>query len=113
MAQKSTIQTIGSKGLVDNVGNVEVDTSNMTEEEKERAVFNIRHQARKMLRHALKTPFLQVYNKTLKGYTLQEIIKEVEEKRSDMTKSARDFVLNFKEEVIQEWIDDCNNSKNI
>lgn len=105
MANNKNVKTIGSKGVI-SPDDIELDTSKLTEEEKERAVANIRHQARKMIRQTFVTQFKQVYNKIKNGQTLQEIIQEVYDKKSNMTKSARDFVLNFKEEVIQEWIDD-------
>lgn len=102
---KSDVKTIGSKGVV-SADNIDVDMTAFSEEEKQRMVGNIRYQARKMIRHTMLSQFKQVYAKILKGQTLQEIIQEVYDKKSDMTKSARDFVTNFKEEVIQEWIDD-------
>jgi hypothetical protein len=103
------VKTIGSKGVVADPTKLELDTSNLTEEEKQKAVENIRYQARKIIRQSLSTQFKQVYTKILKGMTLQEVIQEVKDKKSNLTKSARDFVLNFKEEVIQEWIDDIQN----
>ena len=102
---KSNVKTIGSKGVV-SADDIDVDMTAFSEEEKQRMVGNIRYQARKMIRHTMLSQFKQVYAKILKGQTLQEIIQEVYDKKSDMTKSARDFVTNFKEEVIQEWIDD-------
>lgn len=102
---KSDVKTIGSKGVV-SADDIDVDMTAFSEEEKQRMVGNIRYQARKMIRHTMLSQFKQVYAKILKGQTLQEIIQEVYDKKSDMTKSARDFVTNFKEEVIQEWIDD-------
>lgn len=103
------VKTIGSKGVVADPTKIELDTSNLTEEEKQKIVENIRYQARKIIRRSLSTQFKQVYAKILKGMTLQEVIQEVKDKKSNLTKSARDFVLNFKEEVIQEWIDDIQN----
>lgn len=102
---KSDVKTIGSKGVV-SADDIDVDMTAFSEEEKQRMVGNIRYQARKMIRRTMLSQFKQVYAKILKGQTLQEIIQEVYDKKSDMTKSARDFVTNFKEEVIQEWIDD-------
>lgn len=107
---KSDVKTIGSKGVV-SVDDIDVDMTAFSEEEKQRMVGNIRYQARKMIRHTMLSQFKQVYAKILKGQTLQEIIQEVYDKKSDMTKSARDFVTNFKEEVIQEWIDDVQHPK--
>ena len=108
---KSEVKTIGSKGVVVSPDNIDIDTSGLSDEEKEKIVSNIRYQARKMIRHTMLTQFKQVYAKISKGQTLQEIIQEVVDKKSDMSKSARDFVTNFKEEVIQEWIDDIQNPK--
>jgi hypothetical protein len=108
---KEDIKTIGSKGVVLSPDNLELDTESLTEEEKKKAVANIRKQARKMIRHTFLSQFKQIYKKYKNGQTIDEIIQEVRDKKSDMTKSARDFVTNFKKDVIEEWILDIESGE--
>lgn len=90
----SDVVTIGSEQVN--------DTEREKQEKRNEAAEQV---AEDFIRARFRTPFLQVLNETKKGKTLKDIIQEVEEKRSNMTRIAREFVLNFKENRIQEWID--------
>ena len=87
--------TIGSKPI-----------SETDEQKKEKQEEEIRKAAERIVKQRFNTQFQQVLSEIKKGKTLSTIISEVNNKESRMTRSARDFVLNFKENRIQEWIDD-------
>lgn len=106
----SKVRTIGSK----EVGESPEDKAQREEELKEQKIAEAQAKAKeiaeKMVKKQFRTMFLQVYDEIQnKGKTLEDVIEEVNQKKSNMTRSARDFVLNFEPDRIKQWIEDENN----
>lgn len=95
---KPSVKTIGSKSLEEE----------KEEERNSKLESAVESKVKEMVKKQFKLQFLQVVEKINKGMTLDDIIEEVNQKKSNMTKSARDFVVNFKPEVITEWIEEYN-----
>lgn len=108
----SKVRTIGSK----EVGESPEDKAQREEELKEQKIAEAQAKAKeiaeKMVKKQFRTMFLQVYDEIQnKGKTLEDVIEEVNQKNSNMTRSARDFVLNFEPDRIKQWIEDENNDR--
>lgn len=108
----SKVRTIGSK----EVGKSPEDKAQREEELKEQKIAEAQAKAKeiaeKMVKKQFRTMFLQVYDEIQnKGKTLEDVIEEVNQKKSNMTRSARDFVLNFEPDRIKQWIEDENNDR--
>lgn len=108
----SKVRTIGSK----EVGESPEDKAQREEELKEQKIAEAQAKAKeiaeKMVKKQFRTMFLQVYDEIQnKGKTLEDVIEEVNQKKSNMTRSARDFVLNFEPDRIKQWIEDENNDR--
>lgn len=108
----SKVRTIGSK----EVGESPEDKVQREEELKEQKIAEAQAKAKeiaeKMVKKQFRTMFLQVYDEIQnKGKTLEDVIEEVNQKKSNMTRSARDFVLNFEPDRIKQWIEDENNDR--
>lgn len=108
----SKVRTIGSK----EVGESPEDKAQREEELKEQKIAEAQAKAKeiaeKMVKKQFRTMFLQVYDEIQnKGKTLEDVIEEVNQKKCNMTRSARDFVLNFEPDRIKQWIEDENNDK--
>lgn len=108
----SKVRTIGSK----EVGESPEDKAQREEELKEQKIAEAQAKAKeiaeKMVKKQFRTMFLQVYDEIQnKGKTLENVIEEVNQKKSNMTRSARDFVLNFEPDRIKQWIEDENNDR--
>ena len=108
----SKVRTIGSK----EVGESPEDKAQREEELKEQKIAEAQAKAKeiaeKMVKKQFRTMFLQVYDEIQnKGKTLEDVIEEVNQKKSNMTRSARDFVLNFEPDRIKQWIEDENNER--
>lgn len=101
----SDVLTIGSdKAKIDDRAN-----QKKIEEAKKKA----KEIAEEMVKKQFRTPFIQVYNEvTFNNKTVEDVIEEVNQKKSPMTKVARDYVLNFETERIKQWIEDENNKRN-
>lgn len=101
----SDVLTIGSdKAKIDDRTN-----QKKIEEAKKKA----KEIAEQMVKKQFRTPFIQVYNEvTFNNKTVEDVIEEVNQKKSRMTKVARDYVLNFETERIKQWIEDENNKRN-
>ena len=100
------VRTIGSK----EVGQTPEEKAQQEQELKEQKIAEAKQKAKeiaeKMVKKQFRTMFLQVYEEILKGKTLEDITEEINQKKSRMTRSARDFVINFEPERIKQWIDD-------
>lgn len=95
MEEKQDVITIGSK-----------QTGGETEEQKKQKMEEaIRKEAELLVKNTFRTPFRQIYEEVKKGKTLSQIGKEIEEKKSNLPKGARDLFLNFKESKLQDWVD--------
>lgn len=108
----SKVRTIGSK----EVGESPEEKAQREEELKEQKIAEAQAKAKeiaeKMVKKQFRTMFLQVYDEIQnKGKTLEDVIEEVNQKKSNMTRSARDFVLNFEPDRIKQWIEDENNDR--
>ena len=108
----SKVRTIGSK----EVGESPEEKAQREEELKEQKIAEAQAKAKeiaeKMVKKQFRTMFLQVYDEIQsKGKTLEDVIEEINQKKSNMTHSARDFVLNFEPDRIKQWIEDENNDR--
>ena len=108
----SKVRTIGSK----EVGESPEDKAQREEELKEQKIAEAQAKAKeiaeKMVKKQFRTMFLQVYDEIQnKGKTLEDVIEEVNQKKCNMTRSVRDFVLNFEPDRIKQWIEDENNDR--
>ena len=108
----SKVRTIGSK----EVGESPEEKAQREEELKDQKIAEAQAKAKeiaeKMVKKQFRTMFLQVYDEIQnKGKTLEDVIEEVNQKKSNMTRSARDFVLNFEPDRIKQWIEDENNDR--
>ena len=88
--------TIGSKEVKPQKNVSEIDKQKIAEE---------------LVKKNFKTQFLQVYQECHKNKTLDQIIDEINNKKSNLTRSARDFVLLFNKETIVKWICDYDNER--
>lgn len=78
-----------------------------TEEQKKEEIQKAAQaEAERIIRKSVNTQFVQVLAEVKKGKTLDDILKDIEEKKSPLTRSGREFMLSFKKERIQEWIDE-------
>jgi len=78
-----------------------------TEEQKKEEIQKAAQaEAERIIRKSVNTQFVQVLAEVKKGKNLDDILKDIEEKESPLTRSAREFMLSFKKERIQEWIDE-------
>lgn len=108
----SKVRTIGSK----EVGESPEEKAQREEELKEQKIAEAQAKAKeiaeKMVKKQFRTMFLQVYDEIQsKGKTLEDVIEEINQKKSNITRSARDFVLNFEPDRIKQWIEDENNDR--
>jgi len=108
----SKVRTIGSK----EVGESPEEKAQREEELKEQKIAEAKAKAKeiaeKMVKKQFRTMFLQVYDEIQnKGKTLEDVIEEINQKKSRMTRSARDFALNFEPDRIKQWIEDENNDR--
>lgn len=104
----SEVKTIGSK---------EVKTDEQKQEElKQKKIEEAKETAKKLAENIVKkqfrTPFLQVYNEVINNNkSLEDLIEEVNQKKSRMTKFARDYVTEFETDRIKQWIEDEKNGQ--
>lgn len=91
------VPTIGSKSVV---GVDDIQTGDALQQKAQKAAHNI-------FRKKFKSQFLQVYDEIKKkGKTIQEIREEIDAKKSFLSKSAREFALDMKDEAVERWIRD-------
>lgn len=104
----SEVKTIGSK---------EVKTDEQKQEElKQKKAEEVKEVAKKIAENLIKkqfrTPFLQVYNEVINNKkSVEDLIEEVKQKKSKMTKFARDYVTEFEADRIKQWIEDEKNGQ--
>lgn len=105
----SDVVTIGSKEVVPSD---EQKQQELREKQIKEAQEKAKKVAENIVKKQFRTPFLQVYNEVaLKGKSVEDVIEEVNQKNSNMTKVARDFVVNFETERIKQWIEDEKNGQ--
>ena len=101
----SEIKTIGSKEVVTN----EEQMKQKKAEEAKKAAKKI---AENIVKKQFRTPFLQVYNEVINNNkSVEDLIEEVKQKKSRMTKFARDYVTEFETDRIKQWIEDEKNGQ--
>ena len=101
----SEIKTIGSKEVV-------TDEEQMKQKKVEEAKKAAKKIAENIVKKQFRTPFLQVYNEVTKNNkTIEDLIEEVNQKKSHMNRSGRDYVTNFEPDRIKEWIEDEKNGQ--
>ena len=93
---------IGSKGFVEGNDSFE----NPQEKIEVETAKQLQAQIRTMLKKKYKTAFQQVMGEVRKGKTLEQIISEVQERKSNMTRIARELTVNIEKAELQTWIDE-------
>lgn len=106
------VRTIGSKEVGESPEERAAREDELKQQKIEEAKQKAKEIAEKMVKRQFRTMFLQVYDKVQnQGKALEEVIDEVNKKKSNMTRSARDFVLNFEPDRIKQWIEDENKER--
>ena len=106
------VRTIGSKEVGESPEERAAREDELKQQKIEETKQKAKEIAEKMVKKQFRTMFLQVYNEVQnKGKTLEEVIEEINQKKSNMTRSARDFVLNFEPDRIKQWIEDENKER--
>jgi len=104
----SEIKTIGSKEVKTDEEKQEELKQKKAEEAKEAA----KKIAENIIKKQFRTPFLQVYNEVVNNNkTVENLIEEVKQKKSLMTKFGRDYVTEFEIDRIKQWIEDEKNGQ--
>lgn len=99
----SEVKTIGSKEVVTDEQKQEELKQKRVEEAKEVA----KKIAENIVKKQFRTPFLQVYNEVINNNkSVEDLIEDVKQKKSRMTKFARDYVTEFETDRIKQWIED-------
>lgn len=106
------VRTIGSKEVGESPEEKAAREEDLKQQKIEEAKKKAKEIAEKMVKKQFRTMFLQVYNEVENnGKVLEDVIAEVNQKKSHMTRSARDFVLNFEPDRIKQWIEDENKER--
>ena len=93
------IRTIGSTELGDS-------PKEKDRKQQEKIEAAVRENYRKSFVRTFKTQLLQVKQEVDQGKTFEDILKDINDKKSNMTRSARDFCTTFKGESIMDYIKD-------
>ena len=99
MEDNSTVRTIGSSEVGGTPQLTEEDVEKMIDKDK------VKKYARKQIMLAFKTQIKQVKEELALGKTLDDILAEIKEKKSKLPRVARDFVVNFEQEAINDMIE--------
>ena len=94
--QGGEMRTIGSK----EVGLTPEEKKQQEEELKERMNAYAKKKAHEAVIKTFKTQLIQVMAELNKGKTIDDVLTEINEKRSNLSRSTRDFCINFKPDVI-------------
>ena len=106
------VRTIGSKEVGESPEEKAAREEELKQQKIEEAQKKAKEIAEKMVKKQFRTMFLQVYDEVQNhGKTVEDVIEEVNQKKSRMTRSARDFVLNFEPDRIKQWIEDENKDR--
>lgn len=82
----------------------QTDIATAVESEKEK---QLREFAREQIKKVFHTPLSQIKKEMAeRNKSFETIIKEVDEKKSNLPHDAREFVKNFKTEIIEDWLED-------
>lgn len=91
------VRTIGSQEV-----QAVSEQEQLEKEEKEREA--VQKAARRIIIASLKTQLKQIKVKLDEGMTIEEVVQEVEEKRSNLPANARKVLLDFKPGAINEMV---------
>lgn len=94
------IRTIGSK----EVGESPEEKAQKEQERKDKIEAEAKKKAKLAVFKAFQTQLSQIRDELAKGKTLDDIINEINEKKSGMSRSTRDFCLNFEKDAILGYI---------
>lgn len=101
------MRTIGSK----EVGLSPEEKEQQEAELKEKFNEYAKKKAHEAVIKTFKTQLLQVMGELNKGKTIDDVLKEINEKKSTLSRSTRDFCVNFKPEIILGLIEEIKNPK--
>lgn len=102
-----SVRTIGSK----EVGETPEETYEKIQIKKEQIDKIAKEQAKKQILKMFKTQLLQINSELKSGKSIQDLRKEIEEKKSNMSFSTREFCKNVKEEQILKFVGYLNANK--
>lgn len=102
------VRTIGSK----EVGSTPEEKAQREEELNEAIKEQATKKARLALIKTFKTQLLQIKSELDNGKTFDDVLNEINEKKSRLSRSTRDFCLNFKKEAILGFLKDLEDLTN-
>jgi hypothetical protein len=94
------IRTIGSK----EVGESPEEKAQKEQERKDKIEAEAKKKAKLAVFKAFQTQLSQIRDELAKGKTLDDVINEINEKKSNVSHSTRDFCLNFEKDAILGYI---------
>ena len=94
------IRTIGSK----EVGESPEEKAQKEQERKDKLEAEAKKKAKLAVFKAFQTQLSQIREELAKGKTLDDVINEINEKKSTVSRSTRDFCLNFEKDAILGYI---------
>ena len=94
------IRNIGSK----EVGESPEEKAQKEQERKDRIEAEAKKKAKLAVFKAFQTQLSQIRDELAKGKTLDDVINEINEKKSTVSRSTRDFCLNFEKDAILWYI---------
>jgi len=94
------IRNIGSK----EVGESPEEKAQKEQERKDKIEAEAKKKAKLAVFKAFQTQLSQIRNELAKGKTLDDVINEINEKKSTVSRSTRDFCLNFEKDAILGYI---------
>ena len=94
------IRTIGSK----EVGESPEEKAQKEQERKDKIEAEAKKKAKLAVFKAFQTQLSQIRDELARGKTLDDVINEINEKKSTVSRSTRDFCLNFEKDAILGYI---------
>lgn len=94
------VRTIGSK----EVGESPEEKAQKEQERKDKIEAEAKKKAKLAVFKAFQTQLSQIRDELAKGKTLDDVINEINEKKSTVSRSTRDFCLNFEKDAILGYI---------
>ena len=115
---KATVENVKKEvGEIRNIGSTEVGESPEEKAQREQELNDkvqaeAKRKARLAVVKAFQTQLLQVKAELAQNKTLDGVLKEIEEKKSRMSRSTRDFCVNFEKDAILGLIKDLDELRN-
>ena len=94
------VRTIGSK----EVGESPEEKAQKEQERKDKIEAEAKKKAKLAVFKAFQTQLSQIRDELAKGKTLDDVINEINDKKSTVSRSTRDFCLNFEKDAILGYI---------